>query len=82
MSSVSKTLEITKIFCNFSYDGENFTTVGSSKFSHWLTLGLANYMGKALTTGCCDNNCAKKTEIMDMASLQWSDGPDYPYATR
>ena len=83
MSSVSKSLEIFKIYCNLSYDGENFTSAGSSKFSHYYTLGLANYMGKALTTGCGENTgCGKKTEIMDMTTLQWSDGPDYPYATR
>ena len=82
MSSVSKSLEIIQIYCNLSYDGENFTSAGSSKFSHRYTFGLGNYMGKALTTGCNENtSCYKKTEIMDMTTLQWSDGPDYPYAT-
>jgi len=43
---------------------------------------MANYMGKALTTGCePSSGCGVKTELMDMATLQWSDGPDYPFAS-
>ena len=69
----------------FSYDGENFTSAGSSKFSHRSTYGLANYMGKALITGCYaaaheDSNCGKKTEIMDMSTLEWSNGVDYAFS--
>ena len=42
---------------------------------------LANYRDKALATGCHDENgdCSFKTEIMDMTTLTWSNGPDYPY---
>ena len=64
----------------FSFDGENYHTAGSSKYSHHRTYGMANYMGKALTTGCyIGSGCGVKTELMDMTTLQWSDGPDYPF---
>lgn len=67
----------------FSFDGMAFETAESSKYSHRLVYGLANYKGKALTTGCNDPgnqpSCLDKTELMDMSTLQWSDGPDYPY---
>ena len=65
-----------------SYDGENFMSAESSKFSHYNTKGLANYLGNVLTTGCYDSvNCYIKTEIMDVSTQQWLDGPDYPFAT-
>ena len=43
-------------------------------------------MGKALTTGCAESpdhftGCGIKTEIMNMSTLQWSNGPDYPFAS-
>ena len=47
---------------------------------------MANYLGKALTTGCNgdslsdDRLCGVKTELMDMNTLTWSAGPDYPFA--
>ena len=64
-----------------SFDGENFISAGSSKHSHYNTRGLANYKGKALTTGCGGGSpsCEVKTELMNMTTLQWSDGPDYPF---
>ena len=66
----------------FRFDGDKFDTAGSSKFSHYYTLGLAYYNGKALTTGCDDNSgCSIKTEIMDMSTLEWSNGPDYSLAS-
>ena len=45
------------------------------------TLGLGNYRGNALTTGCdhFGKNCFNKTEILDMTTLEWSDAPDFPY---
>ena len=67
------------------FDGEHFTTAGSSKFSHTLTYGMGNYKGQALTTGCLEtnsvvsSNCGVKTEIMDMTTLKWTDGPDYTF---
>ena len=65
----------------FSFDGESFQTAGSSKFSHKETLGLGNYKNQALTTGCKDtSSCGIKTELMNMETLEWSDGPDYPFA--
>ena len=65
----------------FRFDGEQFQSAGSSQYSHDLTLGMANYMGKALTTGCyASSTCYVKTELMDMSTLQWSPGPDYSLA--
>ena len=64
----------------FRFDGEFTQPAGSSKYSHGYTLGMGNYMGKALTTGCnWLSNCRVKTELMDMTTLTWSDGPDYPF---
>ena len=41
---------------------------------------MGNYHGKALTTGCYGNQkCGVKTELMDMNTLTWSAGPDYPF---
>ena len=66
----------------FRFDGEYFQTAGSSKYSHKRTDGMGNYKNKALTTGCDDNSsCAVKTELMNMETLQWSTGPDYPFAS-
>ena len=47
---------------------------------------MANYLGKALTTGCYyhankDPTCGLKTELMDMNTLTWSGGPDYPFTS-
>ena len=68
----------------FSFDGENYHPVENSQYPHEYTIGLANYRGKALTTGCNNSNveCSLKTEIMDMATLKWSIGPDYPFSSR
>ena len=67
----------------FSFDGETTQQAGLSKYSHLYTYGMGNYMGQALTTGCfswtSDANCYIKTELMDMTTLTWSDGPDYPF---
>jgi len=65
----------------FRFDGEFFQTAGSSKFSHRQTRGMGNYKNKALTTGCNeDYSCGIKTELMDMKTLKWSNGPDFPFA--
>lgn len=64
----------------FRFDGEYFHTAGSSKFQHGSTFGMANYKNKALATG--GNYAASynaKTELMDMETLEWSSGPDYPF---
>ena len=65
--------------CNYSkslkdfilrFDGEFYLSAGSSTYSHQRTMGMANYLGKALTTGCYDNSaCYVKTELMDMNTL-------------
>ena len=67
----------------FSFDGEYFHSVESSKFSHQYVLGLGNYKNQALTTGCYGSSeCYVKTELFNMETLTWSDGPDFPFATR
>ena len=64
------------------FDGEYFQTAGSSKFSHSYTLGIGNYKNKALTTGFYgDSSCSVKTELMNMETLQWSNGPDFPFGS-
>ena len=73
-----------------SFDGENYVRVEDSKYSHYQTLGLGNYRGKAFTTGCHSRGCTSKlccnrnyvaTELLDMTTMKWSDGPDYPFAS-
>ena len=78
-------------FCEFlndfiefllSFDGESYQSAGSSEYSHRSTFGMANYLGKALTTGCRDDGyCNVKTELMDMNTLTWSAGLDYPFTS-
>ena len=63
------------------FDGESFQTAGSSNSSHLQTKGMGNYKNMALTTGCSEGYwCGTKTEVMNMETLQWSDGPDFPFA--
>ena len=80
------------LFQNYSndlilrFDGEFYHYAGRSKYSHACTMGMANYLGKALTTGCDDqlsnqSVCSIKTELMDMNTLIWSSGPDYPFTS-
>ena len=66
------------------FDGEVFHTAGSSTYSHKYTWGMANYLGKALTTGCLGDSstCFVKTELMNMDTLSWSSGPDYPFTSK
>ena len=61
-----------------SFDGQSYQSAGSSEYSHQKTFGMANFRGKALTTGCLGDTCALKTELMDMETLTWSAGQDYP----
>ena len=67
----------------FSFDGENYVKVEDSKYSHDHTFGLGNYGDKAFTTGCFQAGCTSKvaTELLDMTTMKWSDGPDYPFAS-
>ena len=72
------------ILINFflSFDGQSYQSAGLSEYSHMYTNGVANYLGKALTTGCYpDSLCSVKTELMDMNTLTWSAGPDYPFTS-
>ena len=64
-----------------SFDGQSYQSAGSSEYSHQNTLGMANYRGKALTTGCWSSSCGRKTELMDMTTLTWSSGPNYPFTS-
>ena len=55
----------------------------SSEYSHHWTFGLANYKGKAMTTGCGSNgDCSFKTEFFDMNTMEWYAGPDFPYGSK
>ena len=73
-------LELYHLFSFLRFDGELYHSAGSSSYSHRRTMGMANYLGKALTTGCYGNSeCYVKTELMDMNTLTWSSGPDYPF---
>ena len=75
---------ISKSHWYFSFDGQHYNKTEISKYSHRGTYGLANYQGNALSTGCNVNNaqCSLKTEIMDMTTLKWSDGPNYPLGSK
>ena len=64
-----------------SFDGESYKSTRLSEYSHTRTYGMANYLGKALTTGCLFGSCGVKTELMDMNTLTWSAGPDYPFTS-
>ena len=65
-----------------------FDYAASSACNHELTYGLANYRGKALTTGAyftdiCNvtgTNTNVMTEIYDFTTDQWDYAPDYPFA--
>ena len=69
------------IYCiAFSFDGEIYDEIDKSRYQHHWTLGLANYRGRALTTGCNSfGDCKYKTELLSLNTLKWSDGPDFPY---
>ena len=66
----------------FSFDGENYVQVEDSKYSHDRICGLGNYRDKAFTTGCYQFGCTSKvaTELLDMTTMKWSDGPDFAFA--
>ena len=65
-----------------SFDGNLYQSAGSSSYSHYASGGMANYKGKAFITGCASpSNCFVKTELMDMDTLKWSAGPDYPFTS-
>ena len=80
MSHVSSNLSSNTRKSVFSFDGTSFEDVRPSKVSHQDTLGLANYLGNALTTGCYTGGpCAGRTEIFDLKTQRWTDEQDYPY---
>ena len=66
------------LFNIYSFDGENFQNLTSSKCDHDLTYGLANYKGLALTTGSAENStCHVHTELYDLRTNQWTNAPDF-----
>ena len=77
-----KTIPYSSLKYVFSFDGDNYETVEDSKYNHEQTYGLGIYHGKAFTTGCAVNGCTSyvATELLDMTTMKWSDGPDYPFA--
>ena len=66
------------------FDGENYNSMVRSKYSHYYTLGLANYKEKALAVGCAEYNadCSFATELFDLNTMKWSDGPDFPFGSQ
>ena len=72
---------VKKLSLYFSFDGENFENVASSKCDHDSTFGLANYRGNALTTGSYyDSDCSVRTELYDFKTNRWNDAANYPFA--
>ena len=70
-------------FKTHRFDGDNYHLLDESKFGHRLTK-LGNYRGAAFITGCFNeyvDECAFKTEIMDMSTFKWTNGPDYPFSS-
>ena len=67
-----------------SFDGENYQSIESAKYSHKYTLGLANYKGKALAVGCPEFNadCSFAAELFDLNTMNWSDGPAFPFGSQ
>ena len=65
---------------NLSFDGKHYTMIAASKYSHAYSRGLADYRGQALTTGCHrGGDCNLKTELLDIRTMTWSEGKDYPF---
>ena len=79
-----KNLQAFEYFNDFSsFDGNLYQRAESSSYPHGYTYGLANYKGKAITTGCyTSSSCYVKTELMDMNTMKWSNGPNYPFTNR
>ena len=73
--------DLSKLNQQFSFDGVDFTSASSSNCNHRVTLGLANYKGQALTTGSDDSACYIKSELYNFETNQWTNAPDYPYAS-
>ena len=69
-----------KIFV-LTFDCEKYQSIESSKYSHYKTSGLANYKGKALAVGCEKDfsDCSFATELFDLNTMKWSDGPKFPF---
>ena len=76
---------------NPSFDGKNYQSVESSKQWHHGTRNLANYQGQALTTGCYplpnyseygSLECHLTTELMDMETQTWFDGPQFAFSDK
>ena len=68
-------------FTYLSFDGDNFEDIDSSQYWH-LKQEIGNYRGKAFVTSCAyaeyRDFCSRKTELLDMESLTWSEGAEFP----
>ena len=84
MPFVSSLFSVLEKIYFLSFDGENYQSMESSKYSHYFTSGLANYKGNALAVGCAgnDSDCAFATELFDLNTMKWSDGPDFPFGSK
>ena len=73
-------LKYKKIIFILSYDGENFDeNAAEATYSHKKTWGLGKYKGQAFTTGCVHSTtCGRKTEVLDLTTMIWSEKADYP----
>ena len=66
-----------------SFDGENFVNTARSRYGHGKQQ-IDNYRGKAFVTSCNwfgtgeEPHCNRKTELLDMESLTWSNGAEFP----
>ena len=64
-------------FKKFSFDGNTYQTMADSKYEHdHNPLGI--YQGQAFITGCGYSRCARYTEILDMNTMIWYNGRDFP----
>ena len=66
---------------SYRYDGVNFQTEPSSKYSHANVLSLAIYEGSPFVTGdFTSERFGLKTEVLDRESGKWAELSDYPFS--
>ena len=69
------------LYSLLSFDGEKFDDTGRSQYWHGRQQ-ISNYRGKAFVTSCAyatyRDSCNRKTELLDMESLTWSEGAEFP----
>ena len=64
----------------FRYDGKNFITEPSSKFTHQYVDALGSYRDSPFVTGSGNKADGLKTEILNYEILEWIQESDYPFA--